>query len=120
MFNPDGSINLPILISIIAGAVVVIVLVIFFVIKSSKKKKKTHQDNVVVDNQNEWVKALGDKSNIVDAEAKGSRLIVKVNDQALVKKDELHNLGVMSVIMSKDKITLVIKEKAEKIRDLLK
>ena len=53
-------------------------------------------------------------------EAKGSRLILYLINNELVNKDELHNLGVSSIIKSQDKVTLVLKEKAENICNLLK
>ena len=46
-------------------------------------------------------------------------MIVYLLDNEKLDKETLHNLGVISVITSQDKATLVLKEKAENISNLL-
>ena len=114
-----GDVNLGLIIGISAVALILVLIIltkIIFVVRSRKDKIEIKSD--AIDN-NEWVNALGGNENIVSLEAKGSRLIVKVNKNELINKDELHALGVTSVIISQDKVTLVLKEKAENIRNLL-
>ena len=114
-----GDVNLGLIIGISAVALVLVLIIltkIIFVVRSRKDKIEIKSD--AIDN-NAWVNALGGNENIISLEAKGSRLIVKVNKNELINKDELHALGVTSVIASQDKVTLVLKEKAENIRNLL-
>ena len=114
-----GDVNLGLIIGISAVALVLVLIIltkIIFVVRSRKDKIEIKSD--AIDN-NTWVNALGGSENILSLEAKGSRLIVKVNKNELINKDELHALGVTSVIASQDKVTLVLKEKAENIRNLL-
>ena len=108
------------LIGIIGGAVllVVVLFIVFFLLFRKKDKAPTENKIVEIDN-NKWVNALGGKDNIVSFEAKGSRLIVYIFDNTKINKEELHELGVTSIIVSKDKATLVLKEKAENICNLL-
>ena len=91
------------------GSLLVILGIILFIIGKRKSNKievtETPKNNVNL-SSNEWVDALGNVDNITLVEAKGSRLIV--------------NLGATNIIMSKDKVTIILKDNAQKIRDLLK
>lgn len=117
----DGSFELIWQLLIIIGGVVLfaVLLILFLYFYLKRRKKNQVIDQPVVVDANKWVNALGGSNNIVSSEAKGSRLIVYVNDNSEVNKDELHDLGVSSIISSQDKVTLVLKEKAENIRNLL-
>ena len=108
------------LIGIIGGAIlfVIVLFIVFFFIFNKKDKKPVENKTVEIDN-NKWVNALGGKENIVSFEAKGSRLIVNIVDNTKINKEELHELGVTSIIVSKEKATLVLKERAENICNLL-
>ena len=105
---------------VVGGVTLFAILLILFLYLYLKKKKKDKnpQSTVVVDNE-KWVNALGGSNNILSIEAKGSRLVVGIADNGLVDKERLHELGVSSIIVSQDKVTLVTKEKAENIKNLL-
>ena len=106
---------------IVVGGVVlfaIILILILFLVRRKRSKQNTEQVTTSIDN-NKWVNALGGNENIISYDAKGSRLIVNISDNSKINKEELHELGVASIIVSQDKVTLVLKEKAENIRNLL-
>ena len=90
---------------------VVIVMVIHFHITKSPKVK--------VDN-NEWFVALGGKENVKEITAVGSRLSLNLADKEVIDREKLKTLGVSSVVVMSNKVTLVIEDKAEKIAETLK
>lgn len=110
------------IIGIIAG-ICVILIVLLIVIFRRKNKYQEGQTGtlptVIIDN-NLWQESLGGKDNIVSVEVKGSRLIVVLKNNELIDKDELHNLGATSIIVSENKVTIVIKTDAENVAKLLK
>ena len=120
MSNSNGPINLPLLLIILGGLVLaaLIVLLVLFLIKRRNATKEDKKE-VEIDNE-KWVNALGGRGNISNIETKGSRLVVYLINNDAINKEELHELGVTSVISSKDKITLVLNQKAENVGNLLK
>lgn len=116
-----GDFELLYQILIIIGGIVlfalVLIVILFFVLRR-RKNKPQEEVTTEIDN-NKWVNALGGNDNISSYDAKGSRLIVNILDNSKINKEELHELGVASIIVSQDKVTLVLKEKAENIRNLL-
>ena len=68
-----------------------------------------------LDNSNEYIDAFGGKENILSAEAKGSRLIVKLIDFTKMDQDKLKTLGLDSLIKSTDKITFIVGQQSEVI-----
>lgn len=120
MFSkPDGTFNWTFLILIGCVVLVLVLMVIVALYYRNKKKKLNKQDNTISLDDNKWVNALGGKENLVSLEARGSRLIVVAKDYAIINKDELRELGVISTISSQSKITFVLKDKAENISNLL-
>ena len=118
MGSTDGM-NLPLIIALVAGGVVLVVVGVLLIVFLRRRESKIEiKKEDAIDNE-EWVKALGGKENIKSIEAKGSRLVVQLNNNELLDKDLLHTLGVSSIIFAQDKITLVVKDKAENIRNLL-
>ena len=106
---------------IVVGGIVlfaIMLILILFLVRRKRSKQNTELYTTSIDN-NKWVNALGGNENILSYDAKGSRLIVNISDNSKINKEELHELGVTSVIVSQDKVTLVLKEKAENIRNLL-
>ena len=93
-------------------AVLIIISVVYIMCFRKKNKIKS------IPNLN-WENALGGKGNIITAEAKGSRLSIKLVDSNLINKDELSKLGVTSSIAMSDKITLVLSNNASKIAEIL-
>lgn len=112
-----------IIILICIGAAVALSIGIMLVVVirySVKRRQQVIDQPVVVKDETSWQKALGGQSNIKEVEFKGSRLIVKLENNELIQKDELHNLGASSVIESEEKVTIVLKNNAEDIAGLLK
>ena len=86
-------------------------IVIYLIV--SNKKEKTNNSGV-------WLLALGNKENIKEVSAVGSRLTVSLEDKEKIDRVKLKELGVSSVLVMSNKITLVIEGKAEKIANLIK
>lgn len=98
----------------VAFVIALTILLIFFFHK--KKSAKKVEDNTSGD---DWHIALGGKENIVEANANGSRLTIKVVDQNKVDKEKLKLLGVSNIVTMSDKIILVLEDKAEIIKNKL-
>ena len=100
------------------GVVVIIAATIFLIIFLNKKKKgnKVIKDETKSD---DWLIALGNKENIIESTANGSRLTIKVVDQNKIDKEKLKQLGVSNIVSMSDKIILVLEDKAEIIKNKL-
>ena len=105
----------PLAIVLIVMAVVFFLAALGILIYLIISKKKENQDNGGV-----WLLALGNKENIKEVSAVGSRLTVNLEDKEKIDRVKLKELGVSSVIVMSNKITLVIEGKAEKIANLIK
>ena len=92
----------------------IIVITIVVILICGRKVKK--QPEVQVAEKSAWVKALGEEDNIVSTEAIGSRLVVALKDNTKMNKDELKSLGVTSIIEMSHKVTLLLEDKAEKVK----
>ena len=82
----------------------VVVLIIFL-----KKKKVVKVDNSL------WIENLGGKDNIESVNQVGSRINLVLKDKEAINKDNLKELGVKSVLVMSNKVTLVIENNAEDI-----
>ena len=120
MISDVNGVNGTGLFIIIGSGVLLIIAGILLLAFFNKRGKKKNLSQPQPINDEKWVNALGGKDNVNSLEAKGSRLVVMLKDNKLINKEELHELGVVSVISGQDKITLVLKEKAENIQNLLK
>ena len=117
-----NTFNLPLLVTVnttlIIWLIVVDVLLLLFVVimiirnKVAKPKSKINND--------EWILALGDKDNIKEVTAIGSRLSLTLVNKEKIDREKLKTLGVSSVLVMSNKVTLVIEGKAEKIAESLK
>ena len=108
MGNSNNSLMLILIIAAIA--VVLLALVIILVVVFTKRKKAS-----VLTNSGPWLLALGGKENIKEVTAIGSRLSVNLVDKENVDREKLKELGVSSVLVMSNKVTLVIEDKAEKV-----
>ena len=90
-------------------ALVVIVAIILVVAIVKGRSKKAGVDNSA------WLIALGNKENIKEITATGSRLSVVLVDKEIIDRGKLKELGVSSVLVMSNKVTLVIEGKAEQI-----
>lgn len=99
---------------IVAGLVVVIgiVLLVYFLVHRKKGQK------VIIDN-NVWFLALGNKENIKEISGVGSRLSFKLVDKDKIDREKLKELGVSSVLVMSNKVTLVVEGQAEKLSEIL-
>lgn len=75
--------------------------------------KKKKNSKVKIATKSEYLDALGGEDNVIDKELKGSRIIVKLKDYEKVNEEKLKEAGVTGFIKMSDKLTLVIKDKAE-------
>ena len=100
---------------IAVGVAVLIAVAIVLILVFNKKKGGSKKEAAPIIDSNEWLEALGNKENILEASAIGSRLTVKLNDESLLNQDELKKLGASSVIKMSDKYIIVIENQAEKV-----
>ena len=97
---------------VLVGIIAVTLFLIFFLNRRKKNKKPV----ITVASKSAWVEALGGNENILNSEAYGSRLVLKLADKDKMKKDELKSLGVTSIIEMSDKVTLLLEDKAELVK----
>lgn len=90
-------------------------IVIVFVVKNRKvPRNKKIESKATPD---EWMIALGGKDNILEISSAGSRLSIKIKNRDLVNRDQLTSLGVSSIVLMSDKITLVTNLDNHKIEE---
>ncbi len=94
---------------------IILVIAFFFVVFLLIKVRRVEHKMSTLDNSNEYIDAFGGKENILSAEAKGSRLIVKLIDFTKMDQDKLKTLGLDSLIKSTDKITFIVGQQSEVI-----
>lgn len=87
------------------------------IIPSIRKKKKVTPKKEI--NVTSYLFALGGDSNILTHSRTGSRIVLTLNDYSLIQKDVLLELGVTGFIEKSDKLTLVIKDDAERVYKVL-
>ncbi len=105
----------PLAIILIVMAVVFFLAALGILIYLIVSKKKENEANGSV-----WLLALGNKENVKEVSAVGSRLTVNLEDKEKIDRTKLKDLGVSSILVMSNKITLVIEGKAEKIAALIK
>ena len=107
----SSSINPAVIIAIaVVAALLVVGCAVLLILRS--KSNKTSKAKV---SDSEWIDALGGQNNILEASAIGSRLSVKLNDKEIINRDKLKELGVSSILVMSNKVTLVIEKQAEKV-----
>ncbi len=111
----SSNIN-PVIIVVIA--VVATLLVVACVLLLIFRSRKGNKGKVKV-SDSEWIDALGGQDNILEASAIGSRLSVKLNDKEVINRDKLKELGVSSILVMSNKVTLVIEKQAEKVAEAI-
>ena len=62
-----------------------------------------------------WIDNLGGRENIASVTQVGSRINLVLKDKELINKDNLKELGVKSVLVMSNKVTLVVENNAENI-----
>ena len=107
----SSSINPVVIIAIaVVAALLVVGCAVLLILRS--RSNKTSKAKV---SDSEWIDALGGQNNILEASAIGSRLSVKLNDKEIINRDKLKELGVSSILVMSNKVTLVIEKQAEKV-----
>ena len=111
----SSSINPVVIIAIaVVAALLVVGCAVLLILRS--KSNKTSKAKV---SDSEWIDALGGQNNILEASAIGSRLSVKLNDKEIINRGKLKELGVSSVLVMSNKVTLVIEKQAEKVANAI-
>ena len=100
--------NIAIVLIIIGGVLLLTSAIILLIAFLRKKKGPSLKED-------DWLIALGGKDNIKEVTAIGSRLSINLIDKEIIDKDKLKQLGVTSVLVMSNKVTLVIEGKAEEI-----
>ena len=98
------------------GVAVIILLAILLIVLMSRRNKgpKIQKQNIKIDSSI-WQVALGGKDNILEINATGSRLSLKLNDPSQIDEGKLKELGVTNILKMSNKITLVVEDQAEAI-----
>ena len=105
---------------ILCVAVVAIIITTIIIIYVIKNKKRVPQGKKEVDDVNPLIEALGGKENILDISSTGSRLSVKLIDKEKINRESLQSLGVTSIVVMSDKLTLVTNVDNQKIVEKIK
>ena len=98
---------------IIAGCLVLVAILVFLIIFFGTRKK-----NPIVD-ESAWLTSLGGKDNINNVSAIGSRINLSLKDKEKIDREKLTNLGVNSVLVMSNKVTLVIANNAVDIAETI-
>lgn len=70
-----------------------------------KKNKNAVRQNELLE---KFITLIGGKENVIESEAKSSRLVLVLKDYNLLNEEELKSLGVSSIIKMTNKVTLVV------------
>ena len=98
---------------IVGGCLLVVAALVVLVIVFGKRKK-----SAIVD-ESAWISALGGKENIASVSAIGSRINLSLKDKEKIDRIKLTNLGVNSVLVMSNKVTLVIANNAVDIAETI-
>ena len=107
------DVNVPLIVGLSFAVAGIIISVIALILVLRKRKKNPK----VVDT--DWFLALGGKENIKEATAVGSRLNLNLANKDIIDRVKLKELGVSSVLVMSNKVTLVIEGQAEKIAQVI-
>jgi phosphotransferase system IIB component len=99
---------------IIAVGVVGAILLYWLISVLVRKKKKSRKAKIVP-SQEKYLSALGGAENVVSHELIGSRVVVTLKDYSKINRPLLQEAGVTGFIEKSDKLTLVIKDDADKV-----
>jgi phosphotransferase system IIB component len=96
---------------IFLGLIVVAIVAIYLSGLSPKKEKAPEK---VID-KNAYLLALGGEENVVSKKLMGSRIVLVLKDYQKIDQAKLKEAGVDSFIEMSDRLTLVIKDNADKV-----
>ena len=90
-------------------------LLVFFLVRGKKSKPK----KPALASQSEYLTALGGAENILEKSIVGSRIVLKLADFEKADPKKLLAIGVASYIQMSDKLTLVCKDNAEDVYQVI-
>lgn len=96
--------------------IVLLGIILFFVIKAIRKNKFLEERKK---SNNELILALGGRENILNVQARGSRLTLVLKDYEIIDEAKLKMHGVSSIIKMSEKITLVIGQESKELEALI-
>jgi len=88
--------------------------------KSLEEKELIDAKEKIIDNGHMWVVALGNKENISDVSANGSRLVAELKNVKHIDKEMLKALGVANIVEMSSKVTLVLEHNAAAVAEAIK
>lgn len=113
------AINIGLIISAVIFGICVIVFFIIIMINRSKYKKIKKEDSTSEDYTDlvlELIEFSGGKDNIIEVNAKMTRLIITIKDESLLRAEGL----ALKYMVNDNKFTVLIGENAEKIKEKMK
>lgn len=84
---------------------------LYFLIRKRKGKKAKKPSF----SKSDYVLALGGEENILSHELRGSRIVLRLKDYKAINEEKIKEAGVTGFIEMKDRLTLVVKDHAEKV-----
>jgi phosphotransferase system IIB component len=69
--------------------------------------------------KDEYLEALGGAENLIDGTIEGSRIVLHLKNYGKVDEEKLKKSGIVGFIAQSDKLTLVVKDEAAKVYDLI-
>lgn len=97
-------------------ALVIIAIVLYVVLKKINNKKEIEKSK----KQNStFLEIFGGESNIISCEARGSRLVLVLNDYSKLDEERLKQNGVTSLIKATNKVTLIVGEKSKELENFI-
>lgn len=92
---------------VVTGILIIATIVVIIIFLKKRK-------NVKVDDSL-WIMNLGGKDNVESVNQVGSRINLVLKDKEVINKDNLKELGVKSILVMSNKVTLVVDTNAEDI-----
>ena len=108
----DSNVPLIIWLAVVDFFLIATIVLVIVTRRHGKKNPKVVDSN--------WFDALGGKENVKEVTAVGSRLTLNLENKDNIDRDKLKTLGVSSVLVMSNKVTLVIEGQAEKVAEALK
>ena len=96
---------------VVTGILIIATIVVIIIFLKKRK-------NVKVDDSL-WIMNLGGKDNVESVNQVGSRINLVLKDKEVINKDNLKELGVKSILVMSNKVTLVVDTNAEDIANAI-
>lgn len=104
---------------ILQTIILFVILTLGLVISTKYFSKKSRTKKLSSDDNNEIIKLLGGKDNIVSYESKLSRISIIVNDPSIVDTEAIKTLSGCGLNVINNKIQLILKENREGFENVL-